>query len=176
MIALQPNKAVMWTSAFLNGFILFQLHLKRTCEHKINSSVGLPKVFLLLQIASRKAFSCLLGCRNIAHLTVLSDLVTPSSCSCGLRASPQSSWLLGIHQKGPTALFALTSQCLLLQAFQFQGTWGRGGKRSQLFTLRQIRVQLLALPLHSTRLQTSGLSSGSLSFLICEMGMLTVPN
>lgn len=152
MTALQPNKDVMWTSAFLNWFILFQLHLKRTCKHKINSSAGLPKVFLLLQIASRKAFSCFLRCRNIAHLTVLSDLVTPSSCSCscGLRASPQSSWLLVIHQKGPKALFALTSQCLLLKVFQFQGTWGMGGKHSKLFTLRQIRVRLLALPLLST--------------------------
>lgn len=42
------------------------------------------------------------------------------------------------------------------------------------YGIRQTMVlALLALPLYSTRLQTNGLSSGSLSFPICEMDILS---
>lgn len=72
---------------------------------------GLPKVFLLLQTASRKDFSGSLGCRNTAHPKMFSDLVTASPCSYshGLPASLQNTWLFG--SKPGRVLFALGSLC-----------------------------------------------------------------
>ena len=86
---------------------------------------GLPKVFLLLQTASRKDFSGSLGCRNTAHPKMFSDLVTASPCSYshGLPASLQNTWLFG--SKPGRVLFALGSLPLL----QDSHYWAQVGKK-----------------------------------------------
>lgn len=106
---------------------------------------ALPKVFLLLHVASLKAFSCLLGGRNTAHTKMLSDLVTPSSCSCsrGLPASLQTTWLFGGKLGRSRGSLCLEFSVPLLQVSQFLGT-GRK-KASMVITMssgsRQNKVQ-----------------------------------
>ena len=95
--------------------------------------------------------------------------------------SLQGSWLFGNTLEKSRGSLCPDFSVPFVIGFPGPGPLGVGrGKHSWLLPwaleVRQIKVQLLALPLHSTRLPTSGLSFWSLSFITCEMGMVRVPN
>lgn len=134
---------------------------------------GLPKVFLLLQTASCKDFSGSLGCRNTAHPKMFSLTWSPQVSALGSRAASLTAehlalwecqegsflpWVLSLYYRIPTQGHRKKHLWLAPCALEAERTGLNLGSATPLSETTDKLLTLL-----------------SLSFFICEMGILKSP-